>query len=354
MRNFVPERQPSITGANLARWILPTVIGGLLVVTLYFLEGIRSRLSPSSDYSITSYAPVISKISPAVVNISTENKSLGSGVIVDKQGHIVTNHHVIHNASLITITLTDGRKGIATLLGSDRESDIAILKISMDQLPAMPSQPVTSAKVGDIVLAIGNPYGVGQSVTQGIVSAIGRSNLGLATFEQYIQTDAAINPGNSGGALITAKGQLIGINSAFLSHADGAQGISFAIPISQINKVKKDIIENGEVLRGYLGVRLHQLNKEAASFFNLQHTNGLVVIDVEANSPAQRAGLKQGDIILRINGKPLKHYQDSLFTIADMRPGHRISLDLYRSGKLVELTAELATRSPTKGVATFH
>ncbi len=358
--------------SELEKWGSPIICGSIFA----FLAALTGYLLTPSNHSpwepVSSFSSAIKRVAPAVVNIATISRSanqtnLGSGVIVDKQGHIITNFHVIKDASQVTVTLADGRKTIATILGGDEESDIAVLKISLIPLPPPPqsqsqennasSQQTTRAdrpvEIGDIVLAIGNPYGVGQSVTQGIVSAINRSNLGLTTFEKYIQTDAAINPGNSGGALITTDGRLIGINSAFLSHKEGVQGISFAIPTTQIAAIKRDIIRTGKVVRGYLGVRLHQLNEETSDFFNLAHTNGLVVVDIDALGPAKKAGLQQGDIILEINNTPLKHNQDSLFIISGIKPQTAVLLSIYRTGKIMAIQATLEIR-PSSNAADFH
>lgn len=343
----------NITISTSKRWGIPFLTGGLCALILVYI--VRITISPSPDTSPTSFAEAIKKVMPTVVNIATEDKSLGSGVLINDQGVIITNHHLINEADLVTVTLHDGRKSIATLLGSDVESDVAILQIPITPLPYTPNQIIHErVEVGDIVLAIGNPYGVGQTVTQGIVSAINRSDLGLNTFEQYIQTDAAINPGNSGGALITADGHLIGINSAFLSHAEGAQGIGFAIPMTQIESIMKDIVRFGRVSRGYLGVKLHQLNRETASFFNLDHTNGLVVVAIAESSPAEAAGLQAGDVILGIDETRLQRGNDALLTIARLPPGKTVSLSLYRAGKLEQIEATLAARNPELKASGFH
>jgi len=273
-----------------------------------------------------------------------EETSLGSGVIVSDQGYILTNNHVIEGADEIRVSLHDGRSAAATVVGTDREADLAVLKVELDKLPTITLGDSDRLRVGDVVLAIGNPFGVGQTVTQGIVSATGRSELGINTFENFIQTDAAINPGNSGGALITARGELIGINTAIFSQSGGSEGIGFAIPVSLAKGSMAQIVEKGYVSRGWLGVEIQELSPSLAESFGLKVQKGVIIAGVLRNGPADKAGLEPGDIMLQLNGKEVETAHAALNVIAQTRPGDQITIHGVRNGKSLELNATVAER----------
>lgn len=275
--------------------------------------------------------------------------SLGSGVIFSTDGIILTNYHVIKDATEIKVSLANGEEHNATIIGKDIESDLAILKINANNLTAIDVADKSDVHVGDIVLAIGNPFGVGQTVTAGIISAINRNKLGLATFENFIQTDAAINPGNSGGALVNTHGKLIGINTAIFSKSGGSQGIGFAIPVSMVNMVVNDIIKHGKVIRGWLGVRIELLNKELAAKFNLPLSDGLVVTNKLKGGPADVVGMEVGDIILAVNDQQIEgDYNESLHTIANTAPGKQVKLRILRNGNEYEIHVTVGTRPEEK------
>jgi Do/DeqQ family serine protease len=321
-----------------------------------------------------SYAAAVDLAAPAVVNINTAKvvtvrphpffddpvfrqffgggdqvmrprqrveTSLGSGVIVSDQGYILTNNHVIAGADAIQVALRDGRTADARVVGSDPETDLAVLKIDLAKLPTITLGQSEQLRIGDVVLAIGNPFGVGQTVTMGIVSATGRSHLGINTFESFIQTDAAINPGNSGGALVNAQGNLVGINTAIYSRTGGSLGIGFAIPTSMAKTVLEDIIQHGRPLRGWLGVDARMVTEEVARRLGVEPTDGLVVTGVVRGGPAHRAGLQPGDVILSIDGKPITEVRDAFFAIASRRPGSKVAMKIRRNGK--EMTLEMTT-----------
>lgn len=274
--------------------------------------------------------------------------SLGSGVILTADGYIVTNNHVIQGADEIRVALANGQTPEAKVIGSDPETDLAILKINYIKLPAITLGNSDAMRVGDVVLAIGNPFGVGQTVTMGIVSATGRNELGINTFENFIQTDAAINPGNSGGALINASGQLVGINTAIFSKTGGSQGIGFAIPVSLARNVMQQIIEHGRVLRGWLGIEAQSLNPQLAESFGLTDTNGVLVAGVLRGGPADKAGLRPGDILVSINDQPVSNSRDSLNKIAGFPPGTTINVGILRNGKSAEITAVISERPKSR------
>jgi len=304
-----------------------------------------------------SYATAVKQASPSVVNIFTAKvierqptssdllrqyfngttpkrsqieTSLGSGVIMTSQGHIITNNHVISGATEIQVLLSDGRNALASVVGTDPETDLAILKIQLTGLPSITIADSEALQVGDVVLAIGNPFGVGQTVTQGIVSATGRKRLGLNTFENFIQTDAAINPGNSGGSLINPRGELIGINSAIFSKSGGSQGIGFAIPINLARNVMTQIIEKGHVVRGWLGVRLRNLPGELAKNLNIPSPGGVIITGLFEDGPALKSGMKTGDIILSVNKQPVYDVRTLLDAVAKQTPGTTIYLEGQR------------------------
>jgi serine protease DegQ len=281
------------------------------------------------------------------------SSSLGSGVIVSPQGIILTNHHVIEGADEIEVAFADGRKRNAKLIGSDPETDIAVLKIDATDLP----NPITLGKmesvhVGDVVLAIGNPFGVGQTVTSGIVSALGRNQLGINTFENFIQTDAAINPGNSGGALVDTKGNLIGINTAIYSRSGGNMGIGFAIPINTAKQVMESILTSGSVTRGWIGVEPQNLSKELAESLNLpKDINGVLISGVLEGGPADKAGMKPGDVLTQVNGQKVNDVVTLLNHIAQTNPGDEAKIDLLRKGKEMSLKVQVSKRPKSKSAA---
>jgi serine protease DegQ len=281
------------------------------------------------------------------------SSSLGSGVIVSPQGIILTNHHVIEGADEIEVAFADGRKRNAKLIGSDPETDIAVLKIDATDLPA----PITLGKmesvhVGDVVLAIGNPFGVGQTVTSGIVSALGRNQLGINTFENFIQTDAAINPGNSGGALVDTKGNLIGINTAIYSRSGGNMGIGFAIPINTAKQVMESILTNGSVTRGWIGVEPQNLSKELAESLNIPlNTSGVLITGVLNGGPADKAGMKPGDVLTQVNDQKVSDVITLLNRIAQTNPGDETKVSLLRKGKEMSLKVQVGKRPKSKSAA---
>ena len=323
-----------------------------------------------------SYAAAVEKAAPAVVNINIAKvvsvetnpllndpvfrqffgggpgstrkqveRSLGSGVIFSEQGYILTNHHVIASASAIQVFLRDGRSAKAVVIGSDPETDVAVLKIDLPRLPIITLGKSERVRVGDVSLAIGNPFGVGQTVTMGIVSATGRSALGINTFENFIQTDAAINPGNSGGALVDAHGHLIGINTAIFSQSGGSVGIGFAIPSSLAKGVMEQIIEHGRPLRGWLGFEAQVMTPELLEAFGLQKgTQGLVITTLYRNGPAHKAGVEPGDVLVAINGAKIGDAREALMVISGHKPGSRLKLDVLRAGKPLTLDAVAGER----------
>lgn len=324
----------------------------------------------SGDRRPGSYADAAQKAVPAVVHIYTSQEvktprhplqndplfrhffgddaggepqnrfGLGSGVVVSPEGYILTNFHVVDGADEIEVASNDGHKYKAAVVGSDPESDLAVLRIPADhKLPVIAFGNSDSLRVGDTVLAIGNPFGVGQTVTSGIVSALGRSHLGINTFENFIQTDAAINPGNSGGALVDANGTLIGINTAIYSQSGGSMGIGFAIPVSLAKTVMEQIIKNGSVTRGWIGVEMQEITPELAESFKLPNTEGALIAGVMRGAPADRAGIKPGDVLLDISGKPVKDAQAMLGIIATLEPGKVARLKLKRTGQ--DITADV-------------
>ncbi len=322
-----------------------------------------------------SYSGAVKQAAPAVVNIYTSKiveqrnhpllkdptfrqyfgyngaprqqrmqSSLGSGVIVSTDGYVLTNNHVITGADEIKVALKDGRETIAKVVGTDPETDLAVLRIRLNELPVITISPSDRIEVGDVALAIGNPFGVGQTVTMGIISATGRDQLGINTFEDFIQTDAAINPGNSGGALVNPKGELLGINTAIFSKSGGSQGIGFAIPSNLARKIMVDIIREGSVVRGWLGVEVQELTPQLARSFNFKNSRGIVIAGLLRNGPAHIAGMQPGDIVTEVEGIPVQNGRITMNQIAQKRPGDRIKITVFRTGKLVDLTAEVGRR----------
>jgi serine protease DegQ len=262
---------------------------------------------------------------------------LGSGVIVSAGGYVLTNNHVVENAEEIEVSLNDGRRAKATVVGTDPDSDLAVLKIDLDKLPALVLGDSNSLQVGDQVLAIGNPFGVGQTVTSGIVSALGRNQLGINTFENFIQTDAAINPGNSGGALVDSSGNLVGINTAIYSRSGGSMGIGFAIPVATARQVLESIVAEGQVRRGWIGVEPRDITPEIAQTFSLKTQAGIVVTGVLHDGPASKAGLEPGDVIVAIGGKPVHDSSELLTLVAALKPGTVAGFSIDRKGKTLAI-----------------
>lgn len=322
---------------------------------------------------LSSFADAVARTAPAVVNVYSRRlvtekmrlgtdaadplgsespilrqgvqTGLGSGVIVDKKGYIVTNNHLIACAQRISVQLADGRTEAATVVGADPATDIAILKIDLNNVPVAPMGTSDTLRTGDIVLAIGNPYGLSQTVTQGIVSATGRGQLGVSPLESFIQTDAAINLGNSGGALINSRGELIGINTAALSQREGVTGISFAVPVNLVRGVMQQILEFGHVKRGWFGVETRELTLQQAAALGLESPQGLIITQVYEHSPAAQAGLRRGDVITRLNGIH-RSANEALRLIAGTPPGHKISLSVLRSGQRRDYNVTLTERNP--------
>ncbi|NWA05171.1 Do family serine endopeptidase AlgW [Pseudomonas gingeri] len=272
--------------------------------------------------------------------------SLGSAVIMSSTGYLLTNNHVTSGADQIVVALKDGRETLARVIGSDPETDLAVLKIDLPNLPSITIGRSDKIRIGDIALAIGNPFGVGQTTTMGIISATGRNQLGLNNYEDFIQTDAAINPGNSGGALVDANGNLTGINTAIFSKSGGSQGIGFAIPINLAVEVMKAIIEHGQVIRGWLGIEVQPLTQELAESFGLSGRPGIVVAGIFRDGPAQKAGLQLGDVILSINGEPANDGRRSMNQVARIKPTDKVAIQVLRNGKELKLTAEIGLRPP--------
>ena len=275
---------------------------------------------------------------------------LGSGVIISPDGYILTNNHVVEGADEIEVTLTDSRHAQARVIGTDPDTDLAILKIELDKLPVIVLGDSDALAVGDRVLAIGNPFGVGQTVTSGIVSALGRSQLGINTFENFIQTDAAINPGNSGGALVDVNGHLLGINTAIYSRSGGSMGIGFAIPVSTAKMVLDGIVKDGQVKRGWIGVEPSELSPELAETFGVKATQGVIVTGVLQDGPGAQAGIRPGDVIVRVAGKDIGSVPALLSTVAALKPGVQATFDVQRGGHMLELGVTPGLRPPARRV----
>ena len=270
--------------------------------------------------------------------------SLGSGVIVSHEGYVLTNNHVVEGADEIEVVLTDGRKAPAKIVGLDPETDLAVIKINLDKLPVIVLGQSELARVGDVVLAIGNPFGVGQTVTMGIISALGRNNLHINSFENFIQTDAAINFGNSGGALVDTRGNLIGINTAIYSQSGGSVGIGFAIPVSTAKTVMEAIIKDGHVVRGWIGVETQDITPELAQSFDLQRSSGAIIAGVVRNGPADKAGIVPGDILLTVEGKPVGDTTEMLNLIAQLPPGEKAKMTVLRKNREAALDVMVGKR----------
>ena len=356
-----------------------------VVVTLKpeWLELDRGTFVPKQDSKViavpatASYRDAVSRAMPAVVNIYTTKEirqpqspllddpflkrffgerfsdtekqmSLGSGVVVTHDGYVLTNNHVVETADQIEVAFEDGRKAAARLVGNDPETDLAVIKIDLPDLPAITFGNVDDVKVGDVVLAIGNPFGVGQTVTMGIVSALGRSQLGINIYENFIQTDAAINPGNSGGALIDTGGNLIGINSAIYSQSGGSMGIGFAIPVSTVRMVMDAIITKGQVVRGWIGVEPRDITPELAENLDLGKQDGVIIAAVLKNGPADRAGIRPGDILVSVDGKNITNMKEMFNLIATLPPESKTGVVVLRDGKEVSLEIIVGKRPSKK------
>ncbi len=269
---------------------------------------------------------------------------LGSGVIVSPHGYILTNNHVVENADEIEVILNDSRHIAAKVMGTDPDSDLAVLKIEMDRLPVMVLGNSDNLQVGDLVLAIGNPFGVGQTVTSGIVSALGRNHLGINTFENFIQTDAAINPGNSGGALVDINGNLMGINTAIYSRSGGNMGIGFAIPVSTAKMVLEGIVKDGLITRGWIGVEPNELTPELAQTFGVTVQSGVIITGVLQNGPAALAGIRPGDVMTSVAGQPVGSVTEMLSRVASLKPGHAAIFEVQRARETVQLPVMVGKR----------
>lgn len=380
---------------DFVRW--PALFGLLLaVMTLQLFPELNPRAPKAQQHNPSfvlssdhgdetsapiSYAAAVRRATPAVVNIYTRTKleqrshrmfndplyryfynsadiprqermqsALGSGVIISEQGYLLTNNHVTYGADEIVVQLQDGREGRAQLIGVDIENDLAVLKVELDKLTAIPIGSPQSAQVGDIVLAIGNPFGMGQTVTQGIISATGRHGLGISTFENFIQTDAAINPGNSGGALIDVHGNLLGINTAILDRIGNSDldGVGLAVPADTAVRTLRDIVEFGRVVRGWLGVEAQNLTPQLAHSFQLDSTSGVVVTRIYNNGPAHLAGLQPGDVIVKINNERVGDGSRGRQQIAESRPGETVEIEFYRDGEQRTVQATLE-KKPVPG-----
>jgi len=280
-------------------------------------------------------------------NTPQPQAGLGSGVIASPEGYLLTNHHVVEGADEIDVQLADGRRARARLIGTDPETDLAVLKVDLDRLPVLAFGEMSSLQVGDPVLAIGNPFNVGQTVTAGIVSALGRNRLGLSTFENFIQTDAAINPGNSGGALVDTAGNLVGINTAIFSRSGGSLGIGFAIPVDTARQVMEALVREGHVTRGWIGVEPRDLTPEIAASFSLPVKEGVLITGVLQDGPASQAGMRPGDVVVRIGDKPVVNTTQLLAAVAALRPQTEVGIGVQRGDRALELRLTVAQRPKT-------
>ncbi|MCC7326698.1 MAG: trypsin-like peptidase domain-containing protein [Burkholderiales bacterium] len=320
--------------ADAARKAMPAV------VNIYTSKDVRRRNPLADDPVFRRYFPELDR------GIKERRTSLGSGVIVSAEGYVITNHHVVEGADDIQLVLADGRRVSAQMRGADPESDLAVLKADADNLPAMSFAASDNLQVGDVVLAIGNPFGLGNTVTLGIVSALGRNYLGVNRFEDFIQTDAAINPGNSGGALIDTSGHLVGINSTIFSQSGGSLGIGFSIPVSLARNVFEQIVRNGEVTRGWLGIEPMPVTAEVARALSLARAEGVLIRGIQRGGPAERAGLQLQDVVMEIGGKSTRDVPQLLARIAELPPGSSTRISVVRSGQLVEVEVTAGKRPP--------
>ncbi|MET1116926.1 MAG: Do family serine endopeptidase [Comamonas sp.] len=348
----------------------PDWLAGRLTRTSAGVALVEAPALPAGTTAPGSFSAAARKAAPAVVSINTskavrhprsndpwfqfffgdqgpqEQTGLGSGVIISPDGYILTNNHVVEGADDIEVTLPDSRQAKASVIGTDPETDLAILKIALDKLPVIVLGNSDQLAVGDQVLAIGNPFGVGQTVTSGIISALGRSQLGINTFENFIQTDAAINPGNSGGALVDVNGNLLGINTAIYSRSGGSMGIGFAIPVSTAKMVLDSIVKDGHVTRGWIGVEPNELSPELAETFGVKPGAGVIVTGVLQAGPAAQAGMRPGDVILQVQGKPVRTVSELLTTVAGLTPGTAAAFELRRGDGEVTIQVTPTARPP--------
>jgi len=311
------------------------------VANIYTAKVVREQRDPFFD------SPLLKRFfgkNPFGVPRQRLDTSLGSGVIASAQGYVLTNNHVIDGADKIQVALRDGRSFQATVVGSDPETDIAVLHIEAEDLPGITFGHSNDLRVGDVVLAIGNPFGVGQTVTLGIVSATGRNQLGINTYENFIQTDAAINPGNSGGALINAYGEMIGINTAIFSKSGGSQGIGFAIPVNLAKTVMQHIIKHGRVIRGWLGIEAQDLTPKLLEQTGLKNIEGILITGVLRNGPAHKAGIQPGDIVTHINDQAMTNAKQGMNMIAGVMPDTELKIVLMRKDKKIETTLKVMER----------
>ncbi len=309
------------------------------VVNIYTSKEVRQNRHPFLN------DPFLRRFFGEQLNRPTERtSSLGSGVIVSTKGYILTNNHVIESADEIEVALADGRKANAKVVGSDPETDLAVIQINLPNLPVIEFGNVEQAKIGDVVLAIGNPFGVGQTVTMGIISALGRHNLTDKAFENFIQTDAAVNPGNSGGALVDSNGRLLGINTAIYSQSGGSVGIGFAIPVTTVKTVMDAIIANGQVVRGWIGIEPQDITSDLAESFGLQQKHGTIIAGVVRNGPADRAGIRPGDILVAINDKTINDTNEMLNIVAQLQPNQKVKAEVIRAARQVTLEVIIGKR----------
>ncbi|HEX9853079.1 MAG TPA: trypsin-like peptidase domain-containing protein [Woeseiaceae bacterium] len=347
-------------------FLLQSIVVGLAAAFIAVL--LRPQLLPSigqpdAGPQPASYADAVAISAPAVANVYTRrlvlarddngvadryrtNTSLGSAVVIDPEGYLVTNYHVVASASEIRVQMADGRIASPTVVGVDAETDLAVLKVDLGDLTAIRLGRSDQLRIGDVVLAIGNPYGLSKTVTQGIVSATGRGLLGLNTFENFIQTDAAINEGNSGGALINTLGELVGINTAVLAQDVGTEGISFAIPVNLVRGVVDEIKRQGRVIRGWVGLEPDELTRAEANALGIDAGAGIILTKVFENGPAAMAGLLPGDVILSINGEQVRSRQQALLIVAALEPGNQVEIDAWRNGQRFSATLTAAERPP--------
>ena len=332
-------------------FVLQSIIVGLAVafVVLLVRPDLLSFVDRSGGGQRASYADAVEKSAAAVANVYAErlvqdvsldgdrprfrvNTSFASAVVIDPDGYLVTNYHVVAEAAGLRVQLSDGRVAEPTIVGVDAETDLALLRVDVGRLPAIAMGSSANLRIGDVVLAIGNPYGLTKSVTQGIVSATGRGLLNLTTFENFIQTDAAINTGNSGGALINTDGELVGINTAVLAQDVGTEGIGFAIPVDLVRGVIEEIKKNGRVVRGWLGLEPDDLTRAERDLLGLESNRGILLYEVYEDGPAARANLRPGDVILEINGEPIQSQRQALLIVAGTQPGETVELRVWRDG----------------------
>lgn len=334
IRETPPGTMPATQGSyrDAARKAMPSV------VNIYTTKGARQTRNPMRD------DPFFRKFFGDNPEQDDKQFSLGSGVVVSPQGYILTNNHVVEAADEIEVAFSDGRKAVAKVVGADPETDLAVIKVGLQSLPAVTLGHIEQAAVGDVVLAIGNPFGVGQTVTMGIISALGRNHLNINTFENFIQTDAAINPGNSGGALIDANGNLLGINTAIYSRSGGSLGIGFAIPVSTVKTVMDSIISHGTVVRGWIGVEPQDITPELAESFGLNQKAGAIIAGVLKNGPADRAGMRPGDILVAVDGKPVGDTTEMLNLIAQLVPGKKSKITVQRKEQASTLDVTIGKR----------